>query len=291
MTLRHFEIFKTVAETCSFTKAAEKLYLTQSGVSHAIRELEEKTKTPLFDRLSKSVRLTKSGALLLEEIIPILSACQSLQSHISCLEKQAPIHLVSSITIASFWLPDILNHFHRLWPDLQVKVEVVSAAAAIRILCAGDADFALVEGVVQKGSYHAKVFDTYPMKFVCAPSYKLEADELEIEELCEQKLLLREKGSAIRDTLDNALYLKGHILYPDWTSVNSLSLIEAAKAGLGITVLPDVLLKDALELGELKVLTIKGLLLKNDLTLLTHREQSFTSPMRELMNLILTKNK
>ena len=57
MTLRHFRIFKAVAETGSFTKAAESLYITQSAVSHAIRELEERAGTALFDRLSKSISI------------------------------------------------------------------------------------------------------------------------------------------------------------------------------------------------------------------------------------------
>ena len=81
MTLRHLYIFKTVCETKNFTKAAQKLYITQSAVSHAIRELEEYAQTALFDRLSKRVQLTRSGELLLEEILTVLAACESLFSH------------------------------------------------------------------------------------------------------------------------------------------------------------------------------------------------------------------
>lgn len=82
MTLRHFEIFKTVAETGNFTKAAEKLYISQSGVSHAIHDLEQQAGTPLFIRLSKSVQLTEGGKLLLKEILPILSSCHALEAKI-----------------------------------------------------------------------------------------------------------------------------------------------------------------------------------------------------------------
>lgn len=67
MTIRHMKILKTIAETGSFTKAARVLYITQSAISHAVRELEEESGTVLFDRLSKSVRLTEAGSLLLRE--------------------------------------------------------------------------------------------------------------------------------------------------------------------------------------------------------------------------------
>ena len=58
MEVRQYRIFKEVAETGSFTKAAANLYITQSAVSHAVRDLEERAGTVLFDRLSKSIRIT-----------------------------------------------------------------------------------------------------------------------------------------------------------------------------------------------------------------------------------------
>lgn len=286
MTLRHFEIFRAVAEIGNFTKAAEKLYITQSAVSHAIRELEERSGTPLFDRLSKSVKLTKSGELLLEEINPILASCEALESHITNLEKQAPIHIVSSITIAAFWLPKIIQNFYNEWPDISVNVEVVSAATAIEILRLGKADIALIEGAAPQGPFICTPFASYPLKIVCAPNYPVDTEELSIEKFCSEKLLLREKGSAIRDTMDSILYLLGHTVYPTWTSVNSLVLIEAAKAGFGITVLPDVLLKDALAQKELIPLSIDNLSLKNELIAVWHRDKYITAPLKTLLSFI-----
>ena len=111
MNLRHLLIFKTVVDTGSFTKAAKQLFITQSGVSHAIRELEQQTNTVLFDRLSKAIILTPAGKLLLEKVIPILSLYHDLEKQIDVLEMSAPLKVVSSITIATFWLPKILKQF------------------------------------------------------------------------------------------------------------------------------------------------------------------------------------
>ena len=130
ISLRHYEIFKTVAETGNFTKAAAKLYITQSAVSHAVLELEERAGTALFDRLAIRVRLTRCGELLLAELLPLLAACGSLEGRIAGLEGEAPIGVVSSITIAAFWLPGILRRFAKRWPRLRVNVEVVSAGCA-----------------------------------------------------------------------------------------------------------------------------------------------------------------
>lgn len=293
MTLRHFRIFKAVAETGSFTKAAERLYITQSAVSHAIRELEERAGTALFDRLSKSISITESGRLLLEEVTPILASCDVLDSRLNCLEKQAPVHIVSSITIAAFYLPSILRKFDTLWPGLPVTVKVVPAATAVEVLRNGEADFALIEGAAPQGPFICEAFDSYNMYILCRPGYlpgyPAGGKSLSLERFCAERLLLREKGSAIRDTLDSTLYLAGCTAYPAWTSVNSTALIEAAKAGLGLTVLPDILVEKELEERSLITVRTDGLQLKNDLILLRHKEKYMTEPLRSLLRLISGK--
>ena len=286
MEVRQYRIFKEVAETGSFTKAAANLYITQSAVSHAVRDLEERAGTVLFDRLSKSIRITESGRLLLEEVTPILAACDALDSRIGSLEKKAPVHLVSSITIAAFYLPGILRSFEASWPGLPVTVEVVPAAAAVEVLRCGKADFALIEGAVPQGPFVCEAFDSYKMHILCAPGYLPVDKMLYMEEFCGERLLLREKGSAIRDTLDSTLYLAGYTAYPSWTSVNSTALIKAAEAGLGLTVLPDLLVGN--ELREERLLTVQaeGLELKNELLVIRHREKHMTAPLRSLLELI-----
>lgn len=286
MEVRQYRIFKEVAETGSFTKAAANLYITQSAVSHAVKDLEERAGTVLFDRLSKSIRITESGRLLLEEVTPILAACNALDSRIGSLEKKAPVHLVSSITIAAFYLPGILRSFEASWPGLPVTVEVVPAAAAVEVLRCGKADFALIEGAVPQGPFVCEAFDSYKMHILCAPGYLPVDKMLSMEEFCGERLLLREKGSAIRDTLDSTLYLAGYTAYPSWTSVNSTALIKAAEAGLGLTVLPDLLVGN--ELREERLLTVQaeGLELKNELLVIRHREKHMTAPLRSLLGLI-----
>lgn len=286
ISLRHYEIFKTVAETGNFTKAAAKLYITQSAVSHAVRELEERAGTALFDRLARRVRLTRCGELLLAELLPLLAACGSLEGRIAALEGEAPIGVVSSITIAAFWLPGILRRFAERWPRLRVNVEVVSAANAVERLRGGGADLALVEGVPPRGAFICSAFASCRLKIVCAPGYLSAGTRLSVKEFCAERLLLRERGSAIRDVLDGALLAVGYEARPLWTSVNSLALIEAAKAGLGVAILPGELLEAALSEKRLTEIEVEGLSLRNGFFSVRHRDKYLTEPLRELLSLI-----
>ena len=72
MNFKQCVIFREIAKTENFTKAAANLFLTQSAVSHAVRELEDEAGTRLFERLHRTVKLTKTGELFLREILPVL---------------------------------------------------------------------------------------------------------------------------------------------------------------------------------------------------------------------------
>lgn len=291
MTLRHFEIFKMVAETGNFRRAAEKLYITQSAVSHAIRELEEQTGTLLFDRFPKGVQMTKSGLLLLEEIQPILAACKTLESRIRNLEGQAPIFIVSSITIATFFLPKLLKQLYKNNPDISAYVEVVSAAAALEILRAGKADVALIEGTRPHAPFLSTPFASHQLKIVCSPDYPISKTTLSMEEFCSERLLLREHGSAVRDILDSALYLTGHTAFPSWCSVNSSALLAAAKAGLGIAVLPETLVREELLQKKLISLSIPGLSLENKMHVVLHKDKYISTPLQTFLSMIEAETK
>lgn len=286
LSLRNLLVFQAVAGTGSFTKAAQQLFITQSAVSHSIRELEACTGTVLFDRMAKGVRLTAGGRLFLEQVQPVLAACDSLEKRIGRLEAQAPLKVVSSITIASFWLPGILREFEKKASDTPVQVQVVSAAQAARILRSGGADIAFVEGVRPQGPFLYRQFARYPLQIVCAPGYPLPPGKLDASSLCAEKLLVREPGSAIRDALDSQLRLLGHTVHPAWESVNSTALAEAAKAGLGIAVLPRVLVERELAARTLLPLEVEGLQLENEMIAVWHRDTYKTAAFRRLLEAI-----
>ena len=290
MVIRYLEILEAIAETGTFTKAAKKLYITQSAVSHAVAELEKQAGTALFQRLPKGVVLTPCGASLLEESRSILTACRNLDRRINHLEAYAPVQIVSSITIASFLLPEILRELKISFPRIRFSVRVASANAAIDILQRGDADIAFWEGAAPKGNFHTIRLGSYPLCAACAPEFDLSAEQISPEQLCRCPLLLREQGSAIRDTLDNTLALAGLKAEPVWESVNSFALIKAAEAGLGVAVLPEKLLSDSLLLKKLRLIQLDNMKMENQMLALFHKDKYITKPFQILIDRLKNKN-
>lgn len=265
MTLRHLQIFCAIARTGSFTGAARQLYLTQSAVSHAIRELEEAAGTALFERQTRGVKLTGCGRGLLERAGPLLQSFGELESSLSLLGEQAPVRVASGITIASFWLPLVLKKLELVCPGQQVFVQVLSAAKAMEALDAGEADVALVEGACPAGAYQCRRFASYSLAAVCAPDFPAPGGTLDFQQLCALPLLLREAGSAVRAAVDSALYLHGLQVRPKWVSVNSGALLEAAKAGLGVAILPEQLVAEEIRRNGVRQISLGEPGLENSL--------------------------
>ena len=282
MVLRHLEILEAIAETGTFTGAAKKLYMTQSAVSHAVAELEKQEGTALFERHPRGAALTRCGVSLLEESRHILTACRNLDRRIACLEENTPVTVVSSITIASFLLPQILSGLRASCPELRVSVRVASANAAIDILRRGKADIACWEGIAPKGDFHTIHLGSYRLCAACAPGFDLTEQPVTPAGLCRYPLLLREPGSAIRNTFDSRLALAGLKAEPVWESVNSSALIRAAEAGLGIAILPEQLLSDSLLLNKLRLIRLDYMEMENQMLALFNRDKYITKPFRIL---------
>ena len=271
MNYKQCVIFREIAKTNNFTKAATNLFLTQSAVSHAIKDLEEEAGTQLFERLHRSVKLTPAGELLLREIQPIIEEFESVEARLPDLEKQPPLKIASCITYAQTELPQLLRRFSVNHPEAHFNVQVFPASESIARLETGEVDLAFIEGKVQQASFQAKKIADYRLCVVAAPDFAEE--QLSLPELLQRPLLLRERGSAVREAFESFVVLQGFKPFPIWESVDSQALVSAVKAGFGLSVLPYRLVKEELLLGKLTEVKITDWQLTNDITALVRKSR------------------
>lgn len=287
MTLRQLRIFRKICEEGSVTRAADALYLTQPAVSHALGQLEEELGTALFDRSGRSLLLTPQGGLLLEKAIRVLELYDNLEQSARGLERQAGLRVGSSITIANFWLPAMVKRYQAQC-DTPLQVEIDRASAVTEKLLRLELDVALIEGPIAQEELLAVPFSSYRLVAVCAPGHPFANQETRtLEELSGETLLLRERGSAIRDALDSAMTLHGLSVRPAWTSVNSQALIRASGQGLGVSVLPDILAEEAVQAGTLRTVTLDCPELLTTNSIVCHRDRYQTGPMKAFLQAAL----
>lgn len=285
MNIRHLHIFKTICDENSVSHAARKLYMTQPAVSHVLHDLEVELGYPLFDRIAKRLYLTQAGALFLERVRQIVSLYDELEREAKSFEKSAPIRIGSSITIANFWLPKILHEYHEQ-SEVMAQVNVNSASEILQLLKKKELDVAFMEGVIPQGEFIVYPFSSYRLCMVCSPDHPYARKTFShILELKNAPFLLREKGSAIRDTFDSYLQLSALDIQPIWTSVNSQALLQAAKHTLGITILPEMIVEKDIKDKTLVEIKLKKFALKNMNHIVYHREKYISESMELLLSL------
>jgi len=140
--LRHLRYFEALAETLNFTRAAERMHVTQSTLSHQIRQLEEEVGQPLFDRAGKRVSITEAGETLLLHIGPALRqvdhAIHAVRGGEEPLVGEVRIGATHSFNIQL--IPQCVASFLNRYPAVRVIVEELSAADITRRIVAGELD-------------------------------------------------------------------------------------------------------------------------------------------------------
>lgn len=284
MNFKQCVIFREIAKTNNFTKAANNLYLTQSAVSHAIKDLEDEAGTQLFERLHRSVRLTPAGELFLLEIQPIIEEFESVEDRLPNLEKQPPLKIASCITYAQTELPQLLQQFSAKYPEAHFNVQVFPASESIARLETGEVDLAFIEGHILQPAFDAKKIADYRLCVVAAPDTI--AGRMSFTELLQQPLLLRERGSAVRETFESVAVLQGFKLYPIWESVDSQALVSGVKAGFGLSVLPYRLVREEIQQGSLTEVKIDDWQLTNDITALVRKSRYQSRILSEFLEML-----
>src|SRR5690606_7583070 len=124
MDTQHLHAFVAIAETGSFSAAAERLHLTQPAVSKRIALLEEQLKSPLFDRIGRQVVLTQAGQVLLSKATLILREVTAAQRAIADLkgEVEGKLSIATSHHVGLHYLPPYLREFSTQFP--QVKLDL-----------------------------------------------------------------------------------------------------------------------------------------------------------------------
>jgi len=276
-------IFKEVCEELSFTKTAKKLYMTQPAISHVISDLEAEIGGKLFERIGRKIHLTGTGEILLHKVVRIIELHEELENGFKYQEELVTIRIGSSITIANFWLQEWIKEWRRKYGRTPLKIQVDSATNIEEKLLSNEIDIALMEGAIHNKQLISHEVSSYEMSVICSSNHDFAKNgrlEIAAEEFAAQPLLLREKGSAIRDTLDSALLLKHIYVDPMMTSVNSQALIQAVKYDFGISVIPDLLVMQQVKEGDIAKLSIKDIRLFNYNSICYHRDKYLSKPMQ-----------
>lgn len=284
MTVRHLKTFIAVCEAGGITKAASALYVAQPAVSQTIAEIEKYYNVILFDRIGNRLVLTDSGKRLLAKAKETVASFDDFEHLARESETNTDLHIGASLTIGRLFVPQMVAAIHRKLPQVRLSVVIQQTSVIDGLLVNGNLDFAFVEGSIHSG--HLITEAVYQDQLMAVSSCQFAIPkEITLEELTKYPLLLREPGSASRDLLNAALSVNKLNVTPMIESASNQALIACAVAGNGIAVLPQNLVKDCVEQGKLKAVTITDCDFDRDYLLAYHKNKRFYSLQEQALTI------
>ena len=285
MTLRHMRIFVSVFQKNSITKAAQELHLAQPSVSLAVRELEDYYGIRLFDRIGRHIAPTECGKEFYRYAVHIVSLFNEMEKKMRNWDTFGTLRIGASITIGTHILPVLIRRYQEQFPDLTVEAKVSKSASVEDELIHSGIDLGLIETQPSHPDLRAVPFMTDSMCVITAPDHPLaSAKSVSLTELSRFPFLMREKGSAGRELLDAAFSLQQITVSPRWESTSTQALVKAVAEGLGVSVLPYLLVKKDIEEGTVRQIPLDQPIRRN-LNVIYHKSKFLTDNMRAFVDL------
>jgi DNA-binding transcriptional LysR family regulator len=263
MDLRLLEIFCCVYEEKSFSKAAQRLHLTQPTISGHIKSLEEYFGAPLFDRLGREIKPTRAGRLLYEhgrQIVEIKKlTMEGMGRFLNRLEGQ--LQLGASTIPGEYLLPPIIGRFREAHRHVQVSLMISDTKAIIKDVEDGRIEIGFVGARVPDRSLTFSEFAKDQLILVAptTPRWK-QTSVISLDELKKEPLLIREPGSGTRIMFERKLDELGHHL-EEFNVVAELgsttAVKEAIKAGIGVSILSHLAVQTELAARLMKPIRLR----------------------------------
>lgn len=238
-TFRQLTAFHTVARLGSVSLAAEEMHLTQSAVSIQIGILEESAGTPLLQRAGRGIRLTEAGVLLGTYAKRILEMWREAGEEMATMQGVFSGTLrVGAVTTAEYLLPPLLVTFASEHPKVNVKLQVGNRDEIVRLLASQEIDLAIMGRPPAELKTDSTAFAKHPMAFVAAPGHPLMTNPgLSIAMLADARILVRERGSGTRTTVERLFKDAGHHLRIGSEMSSNEAIKQMCAAGFGVAFL------------------------------------------------------
>jgi DNA-binding transcriptional LysR family regulator len=282
------QAFLAVAETGSFSRAAERIYLTQPAISKRIATLERRFDAQLFDRIGRRVQLTEAGRALFERSRSILAELDDAKRSLANLSGQirGSLSLATSHHIGLHRIPDTLKRFHARYPDVRLDLRFMDSEQACHAVVRGELELAVVTlppaPIAQLRCEH--VWHD-PLDVVVAPNHPLAAQRsATVRALLDHPAILPGPGTYTREIILKALGAARRKVRVDMTT-NYLEVLKMlVSIGLGWTALPRTMIDD-----DLKVVQIKNMkTIQRELGIVTHAKRTLSNAGDAVVHMIRT---
>ena len=254
-TLHQLEIFRTIAELQSVTKASEHLFLTQPAVSIQLKNFQAQFNLPLFEIVGRKLYITEFGEEISETAFKILEQVENIKFKSAIFEGKIAGKLnISLVSTAKYTMPYFLSDFIKKNEMVSLTMDVTNKMAVLRSLENNECDFAMVSTIPKKLNIHRIELMKNKLYFVANRDFNPSKKKVLLKDLNKSLFIFREPGSATRLAMEQYLVKHKIAIEKEMELTSNEAVKQAIIAGLGISIMPIIGIKNELQNGDLQII-------------------------------------
>jgi len=289
MQLLLFKVFSDLAETASFSQAAERNKITQSAVSQQVKALEKRFGVRLIERGKKSFALTPEGRVFLVAAREMLSVINGLEARLRELKEdvRGELRLAAVFSVGLHELPPFTRQFARLYPQVKLRVDYLRSAEVYAAVLSGRAEAGLVAYPTARRGLDAEVMWRDRLMLVCGPAHRLALRRrVALGELAGERFIAFAADLPTRKALDQALRLAKVLTRRDREFDNIETVKRMVEIEGAVSILPEAGLAAEVKAGSLVAVPIDAPDMWRPIGVITRRKREGSVALRRFLDLL-----
>jgi len=288
-------VFDVVVQTSSFTTAADRLYITQSAVSHHIKDLESSLGQQLFLRGRRGVSLTSEGEILADYSRKIFTLVTQAENALTNVEQLAAgkVSIGATPGVGSYLIPEWVQQFRDRYPHLTVALQTGVTLHIIEEVLSHRLAIGIIEGELSgrpPANLAVQVLEEIEQMVVVGFRHPFwDRQQMKLGDLDQQSLIVRQQGSQSRAWIDEMLHAHGitPVIGAEFDNLESMK--RAVTAGRCIAILPSYVVEGQLEQNQLRMIPITDKPLVRSLKLIWDSQTQFSPITRAFLTVLLNR--
>lgn len=285
MNIRKLEIFCKTAKCLNMSQVAKDMYISQPSISQCISEIESEIDTKLFDRIGKKLYLTHEGRIFYEYTRRILNIYEEGINVVQSSKcNKGKVVIGASTTIGAYMMPHIIHKFNKKEKDIEISMIIDNKHNIEELLLNNKVDVAFIEGTVNSKEIILKDIWTDELVFISSINHEWNGKKyLDIEDLKNNKFILREDGSGTRERFEDFLENKD-IKFDSYIELSSLeAILNYVKLNIGVSCVPYVSVLPEENLKLINVYRLKDYTINRSLYSAIHKDKYISKPIKCFM--------
>ena len=289
MQLLLFKVFSDLAETSSFSQAAQLNAVTQSAVSQQIKALEKRFGTRLIERGKRNFSLTAEGRVFLGAAREILAVAGDLDARLGEMRETVAGHLrlAAVLSVGLHELPPYTRQFTRQHPQVKIHTDYLRSSEVYAAVSSGKADAGFVAYPVARRGLASEIIWRDRLVVVCAPSHRFSRRaRVSLADLGGEKFIAFAADQPTRKALDRALRASRVSIRPEMEFDNVETVKRTVEIGDAVSILPETTLANERRVGSLVPIEIAGAEMWRPVGVITRRNRAGSPALQKFLDLL-----